>query len=80
MQLTLLLAGPAIVVMFLSELALALIGRFAPQLQVFFIAMSVKSAVALLVLVLSLMIVLTEADQRVPTQGAIFNLISTWLS
>ncbi|MBB6413977.1 type III secretion system export apparatus subunit SctT [Mesorhizobium sangaii] len=80
MQLTLLLAGPAIVAMLLSELAVALIGRFAPQLQVFFIAMSVKSAVALLVLVLSLMIVLAEADQRVPTQAAIFNLIGKWLS
>ncbi|WP_287066515.1 type III secretion system export apparatus subunit SctT [Mesorhizobium sp.] len=80
MLLTLLLAGPAIVVMFLSEMGLALIGRIAPQLQVFFIAMSVKSAVALLVLVLSLTIILAEADKRVPSPVAIFNLIATWLS
>ncbi|MES0139399.1 type III secretion system export apparatus subunit SctT [Mesorhizobium sp. M0016] len=79
MLLTLLLAGPAIVAMFLSEMGLALIGRFAPQLQVFFIAMSVKSAVALLLLILSLTIVLAEADQYAPSQFAILNLIATWL-
>ncbi|RUV81134.1 EscT/YscT/HrcT family type III secretion system export apparatus protein [Mesorhizobium sp. M1A.F.Ca.IN.020.06.1.1] len=80
MLLTLLLAGPAIVAMFLSELGLALIARFVPQLQVFFIAMSVKSAVALLLLVLSLTIVLAEADQYVPSRVVIFNLVAKWLS
>jgi type III secretion protein T len=38
--------------MFLAELGLALVSRFAPQLQVFFLAMPIKSALALLVLVL----------------------------
>lgn len=49
---SLLLAAPVIVAMFLAELGLGLISRFAPQLQVFFLAMPVKSALALLVLVL----------------------------
>ncbi|GLS30839.1 type III secretion protein T [Mesorhizobium albiziae] len=80
MLLTLLLAGPAIVAMFLSEMGLALISRFAPQLQVFFLAMSVKSAVGLLLLVLSLTIVLAEADKHVPSPVTIFNLITKWLS
>lgn len=52
MRLVLLFASPAIVAMFLSELGLALVSRFAPQLQVFFLAMPIKSALALLVLVL----------------------------
>lgn len=47
-----LFAAPAIIAMFLAELGLALISRFAPQLQVFFLAMPIKSALALLVLVL----------------------------
>jgi type III secretion protein T len=51
-RLVLLFAAPAIVAMFLSELGLALVSRFAPQLQVFFLAMPIKSALALLVLVL----------------------------
>ncbi|NMK50026.1 type III secretion system export apparatus subunit SctT [Achromobacter sp. Bel] len=52
LRLTLLFAAPAIVAMFLAEVGLALVSRFAPQLQVFFLAMPVKSALALLVLVL----------------------------
>ena len=47
-----LLAAPVMIVMFLSEVGIALISRFVPQLQVFFIAMPIKSAVAFFVLVL----------------------------
>ena len=38
--------------MFLSEIGLALVSRFVPQLQVFFLAMPIKSALAMLVLLL----------------------------
>ncbi|MFD0669024.1 type III secretion system export apparatus subunit SctT [Ramlibacter sp. MAHUQ-53] len=48
----LVLSAPAIVAMFLSEMGLALVSRFVPQLQVFFMAMPIKSALALLVLIL----------------------------
>ena len=46
----LLLAAPVLVAMFLSEVGLALVSRFAPQLQVFFLAMPIKSGVAVFVL------------------------------
>lgn len=52
MRMAMLLAAPAIVAMFLAELGLALVSRFAPQLQVFFVAMPIKSGLALLILVL----------------------------
>ena len=52
MRLVLLFAAPAMVAMFLAEMGLALVSRFAPQLQVFFLAMPIKSALALLVLLL----------------------------
>ncbi|AJC82217.1 type III secretion system export apparatus subunit SctT [Rhizobium etli] len=80
MLLTLRLAGPAIVAMFLSEISLALISRFVPQLQVFFVAMSVKSAVGLLLLTLSLRVVLDEVDRSMPSYVVIFNLVARWLS
>jgi len=51
-RLALLLAAPAVVAMFLAEVGLAMVSRFVPQLQVFFMAMPIKSAVAFLVLVL----------------------------
>lgn len=51
-RMALLLAAPAMVAMFLAELGLALVSRFAPQLQVFFVAMPVKSGLAVLILML----------------------------
>ncbi len=50
LELTVLLAAPVIIAMFLAEFALALVNRFAPQLNVFFLAMSIKSALAFLIL------------------------------
>ncbi|VTU27174.1 flagellar biosynthesis protein FliR [Variovorax sp. PBS-H4] len=50
MRLMLLLGAPVIFAMLLCESGLALISRFVPQLQVFFLAMPIKSAVAMVVL------------------------------
>ena len=47
----LLLAAPVLLAMFLSELGLALVSRFAPQLQVFYLAMPIKSALGMFVLI-----------------------------
>jgi type III secretion protein T len=49
-RMALLLAAPVMVAMFMAEMGLAFISRFAPQLQVFFLAMPVKSALAMLML------------------------------
>jgi len=49
-----LLSAPAIVAMMLAEMGLALVSRFAPQLQVFFLAMPVKCGMAFFVLVVYL--------------------------
>lgn len=51
-RMCMLLAAPAVVAMFMAELGLALVSRFVPQLQVFFVAMPVKSGLAVLILVL----------------------------
>lgn len=48
--LAILFAAPAIIVMLVSELALAFVSLFAPQLQVFFLAMPIKSGVATFIL------------------------------
>lgn len=52
MGLAILIAAPAMIAMFLSEFGLGLVSRFAPQLNVFFLAMPVKSAVGILMLIL----------------------------
>lgn len=51
MRLMFVLAAPVIAIMFLAELGLAIVSRFAPQVQVFIIAMPIKSAIALLILI-----------------------------
>ena len=51
-RIAMLLGAPAIVAMFLAEIALALVSRFVPQLQVFFLAMPIKCGIAMLVLML----------------------------
>jgi len=71
MVLTVLFAGPAVIAMFISELGLALVSRFAPQLQVFFMAMPVKSAVGLLILILSIGLILTEAGRQLPPPATV---------
>lgn len=50
MLMGLMLAAPALIAMFLSEVGLAFVSRFAPQLQVFFLAMPIKSGIAVFIL------------------------------
>ncbi len=52
LKLCVLLAAPLLIAMFLAEFGLALVSRFAPSLNVFILAMPIKSAVASLLLVL----------------------------
>lgn len=45
------MAGPVVAVMFLAEFALAMVSRFAPQIQVFILAMPIKSGLAMFMLI-----------------------------
>lgn len=49
-KLALVVAGPVILSMLIAEMSLGLVSRFAPQLNVFFISMSLKSVVAIVIL------------------------------
>lgn len=61
MMLTVLLSAPIVIIMFLAEFALALISRFAPQVQVFILAMPIKSAIAMFVMLFYLPIMMSHA-------------------
>lgn len=50
MWLAVMLSAPVIFSMFLAEVGLGIVSRFVPQLQVFFLAMPIKSAIAMFVL------------------------------
>jgi len=49
-RMALLLAAPVMIAMFLAEIGLGFVSRFAPQLNVFVLAMPIKSALAMLML------------------------------
>jgi len=51
MMITMILAGPIVLGMFISEFSFALINRFTPSLNVFILSMPVKSAVSLILMV-----------------------------
>lgn len=76
-RMALLLAAPALVAMFLAEFGLALVSRFAPQLQVFFMAMPIKSALAMLVLMLYASSLFEYATEHVLSVGQILPWLRT---
>lgn len=51
MRLMFVLSAPIIAVMFMAEFALAIVSRFSPQIQVFILAMPIKSALAIFILI-----------------------------
>lgn len=53
------LAAPMVIAMFLAEFSLALMNRFVPQIQVFFLALPIKSVLAILILIAYLKFLIT---------------------
>ncbi|MEJ2046054.1 MAG: type III secretion system export apparatus subunit SctT [Reinekea sp.] len=64
MYLIVVFSAPIIVAMFLSELGLGLVSRFAPQLNVFFLAMPIKSIIATAMLTFYVAILMSEFSTR----------------
>lgn len=62
MKLALAIAAPAMLAGFLTDLALGMINRVAPQVQVFFISMSIKPVVSVLIVMLSLHLVVDRLN------------------
>jgi type III secretion protein SpaR/YscT/HrcT len=66
-------AAPFVLLMLMVEVGLGLLGRYAPQFSVFFLAMPIK-AVVLVVLLLIYAIVLSDASSLPDVAGAIRHL------
>lgn len=71
----LLLAAPGMIAMLLAEMGLALVSLAVPQLQVFFLAMPIKSGLVLLVLVVYLTTLFTYGDEQVQFLRGILPLL-----
>lgn len=64
MRLAFILSAPIIAIMFLAEFALAMVSRFAPQVQVFILAMPIKSALAMIVLLFYMPLMMSYALEQ----------------
>ncbi|VUD69243.1 hypothetical protein TDB9533_04610 [Thalassocella blandensis] len=60
-----LFSAPIVIAMFMAEFTLALISRFSPQLNVFFLAMPIKSAVGIFILVIYIKFLVGHIDKVV---------------
>lgn len=76
-ELTLVLAAPVVIATFLTDWSLGLLNRFAQQMNVYVLAMSIKSAVALAVLVVYGGIMFTVLLKAVYTTPVFINEIVT---
>ena len=69
------LAAPVVITVFVTEFGLGLMNRFAPQLNVFVLAMSVKSLVAIIVLLIYLPLLLVMFQDEYIESQMIFDLL-----
>lgn len=75
MELALVIAAPILAIMFLAEFALALLSRFAPQIQVFILAMPIKSMLASIFLIFYFAVLLPYADEYLASAEAFMNWV-----
>jgi flagellar biosynthetic protein FliR len=64
MKISMSLAAPVLLATFLTDFALGMINRVAPQVQVYFISMQIKPAVAVLVLFASIHLVMSRVTDE----------------
>ncbi|WP_036798676.1 type III secretion system export apparatus subunit SctT [Photobacterium marinum] len=79
MDITWRLAAPAVITMFLSEFGLGLMNRFTPQMNVFFLAMPIKSGIALFVLLLYISLFFDAFMIRLTDIAAFSDQLRMWM-
>ena len=69
MSLVVRIAGPIMLVLFLIDVAMGLLNRYAPQFNVFFLSMSVKSMAAILLVMVMLPYLVDVLREEIAVQG-----------
>jgi flagellar biosynthetic protein FliR len=72
LRIALALASPVLLATFVTDLALGLINRVAPQVQVFFVSMQIKPAVTVLIMFTSIHLIL---DRVITEYGTMFRWV-----
>ncbi|MBI1247942.1 EscT/YscT/HrcT family type III secretion system export apparatus protein [bacterium] len=76
MMVAVVLAAPVVITVFVTEFGLGLMNRFAPQLNVFVLAMPIKSLVGMIVLVIYLPMLLTMFHDDVKETERVYDLLN----
>lgn len=77
MEMILLLAAPLLIVMFISDMGMGLINRFAPQLNIFFLSMPIKSVLGVFCLIFYLPYFVNYLKKYLAQNADVFNLLKT---
>jgi flagellar biosynthetic protein FliR len=72
LRIALALSSPVLLATFLTDLALGMINRVAPQVQVFFVAMQIKPAVTVLIMFSAMHLILGRTVEE-------FGVMFRWL-
>jgi len=73
MRLSFNIAAPVVAVMFLAEFALAMVSRFSPQVQVFVLAMPIKSILAIMMLIFYSSVLFPYVNHQLLSIGGVTN-------
>lgn len=71
MRLAIIMSAPVMFAMFLAEIGLAIVSRFVPQLQVFFLAMPIKSGIAMFMFAIYVTVLFDYSIDAVRNIGAL---------
>ena len=80
MKVVVVLSAPIIIPLFIAEFGLGLVNRFAPQLNVFFLAMPIKSILAVFILVLYLRFLLGSFEGEFVRAEVLFQFFRNVIS
>lgn len=71
MRLAIIMSAPVMFAMFLAEIGLAIVSRFVPQLQVFFLAMPIKSGIAIFMFAIYVTVLFDYSIDAIRNIGAL---------
>lgn len=74
-----LISAPVVLACLFTDIALGLINRFAPQLNVYVLAMPIKSAMASFLLIFYFAILMTGASERFAVFGVDLSMLKAWM-
>ena len=75
MEMVLLLTAPLIILMFISDIGMGIINRFAPQLNILFLSMPIKSVLGILLLILYLPYFLFYLKNYIVQNANVLNIL-----